>query len=117
MYIQGFVIPVPEGNRDKYRETADFMADLFKDYGCTEIVEAWEDDVKDGTHTDFRKAVNAQPGEKIVFSWAIWPDRETLKAAEEKMMQDDRMDMSEQPPFDGKRLIFGGFTPLFTMGR
>lgn len=56
MYIQGFVIPVPEGNQEKYLAAAEFMAGLFKEYGCTEIVEAWEDDVKDGTHTDFRKA-------------------------------------------------------------
>ena len=117
MYVQGFLIPVPEGNRDKYIEVARFMSDIMAKFGATEIVEAWEEDVKDGKWTDFRQAVKAEDGEKIVFSWVVWPDKTTADAAHEKMMQDDRMQGDFTPPFDGKRMIWGGFAPVFTMGR
>lgn len=118
MYIQGFVIPVPEGNKDSYRAMAEAMNAIFGEYGAIEIVEAWEEDVPDGEHTDFRKAVNAAPGEKIVFSWVIWPDKATFDEAHEKIWRDERM--KEPPsgmPFDGKRMIFGGFSPIYTLGR
>ena len=117
MYIQGFVIPVPEGNKDKYLEVATFMGQIMADYGATEIVEAWEEDVKDGKTTDFRMAVKAEPGEKIVFSWVIWPDKATADAAHDKMMQDERMQGDWEPPFSGQRLIYAGFTPIYTQGR
>ena len=117
MYIQGFVIPVPAENKDKYIEVARFMADLMAEYGATEIVEAWEEDVKDGKLTDFRMAVKAEPGEKIVFSWVIWPDKATADAAHDKMMQDERMQGEFDPPFAGARMIYAGFSPVFTMGR
>ncbi len=75
MYIAGLVIPVPEDQRDSYRAWAANSAAFFKEYGCLEIVEAWEDYVPDGKQTDFRRAVAARPGEKIVFTWQIWPVR------------------------------------------
>ncbi len=118
MYIQGFVIPVPEGKQDAYTKMASEMDAIFGEFGATEIVEAWEDDIKDGQHTDFRTAVKAEPGEKIVFSWVIWPDKATCDAAHERMMSDERF--KEQPadmPFDGKRMIYGGFKPIYTLGR
>ena len=82
MYIAGLVIPVPEEKIDAYRRWAEYSASLFQEYGCVEIVESWEDDVPDGKQTDFRRAVAALPGEKIVFVWQIWPDKATLSAAE-----------------------------------
>ncbi len=118
MYVQGFLIPVPEDKKQAYIEMATRFSDLFKSYGCTEIVEAWEDNVTDGKVTDFRMAVKAEPGEKIVFSWMIWPDRATCDAAHEKMESDPAFaeSMSDMP-FDGKRMIWGGFTPVMTLGR
>ena len=76
MYIAGFVIPVPENKMEAYRKWAENGAALFKEYGCIEIVESWEDFVPDGKLTDFRKAVDAKPGEKIVFSWQVGPTRQ-----------------------------------------
>lgn len=117
MYISGFVLAVPEGNQEAYRKMAADAADMFHEFGATELVEAWEDNVPDGKVTDFRRAVNAEPGEKIVFSWIVWPDRKTCDEAHEKMVHDERMQAMPEMPFDGKRMIFGGFTPIFTSGR
>lgn len=119
MYVQGFVIPVLEGNKEAYREVAEKFWPIARDYGALSQIECWEADVKDGTTTDFRTAVKAEPGEKIVFAWMTWPDRETAEAAHDKMMADPRMaeqfgapDGSDMP-FDGKRMIVGGFVPIF----
>lgn len=119
MYVQGFVIPVPEGKKDAYGEVARKFWPIAKDYGALSQIECWEADVKDGTTTDFRRAVKAQADERIVFAWMIWPDRETAEASHDKIMADPRM--SEQfgnpdgsdMPFDGKRMIIGGFETLF----
>jgi len=117
MYVCGFVIPVPEDKKEDYRAWAEMSASFFKEYGCLEIVECWEDFVPDGKQTDFRKAVAAKPGEKVVFAWQIWPDKESFTVTEEKMHHDPRMDSAGDPPFDAKRLILGCFTPLLSMGR
>ena len=117
MYITSLVIPVPAENMDAYKRWAQMSAAFFKEYGCLEIVEAWEDFIPDGKHTDFRKAVAAKAGEKIVLTWQIWSDKGTFEAAEEKMHHDPRMDSAGAPPFDGSRLILGCFTPLLMMGR
>jgi len=118
MYIQGFVLAVPAANKQAYHDTARRFAEYVKDFGVLEIVEAWEDDVKDGKHTDFRRAVKLEEGEKVVFSWVIWPDKATAEAASARMMSDPAMEeMGKTMPFDGKRMIFGGFEPLFTLGR
>jgi uncharacterized protein YbaA (DUF1428 family) len=117
MYVAGFVIPVPEDKMEAYRRWAENGAAIFKEYGCIEIVESWEDDVPDGKHTDFRRAVDARPGERIVFSWQVWPDKATVEAAEARMRHDKRLEPSGDIPFDAGRLIYGGFTPIFTMGR
>ena len=117
MYVCGLVIPVPEEKREAYRTWAERSAQFFREYGCLEIVESWEDYVPDGKETDFRRAVAAKPGEKIVFTWQVWPDKARFEAAEEKMHQDPRMDSYGEPPFDAKRLILGCFTPLVAMGR
>ena len=117
MYICGLVIPVPEDKLEAYRSWAENGAKIFKDYGCLEIVESWEDFVPNGKQTDFRKAVAAKPGEKIVFTWQVWSDKASFEAAEEKMHQDGRLDTSGEPPFDASRLILGCFEPVFAMGR
>ena len=113
MYINGFVVPVPAGKKADYQKAAEQFWEIAKDYGALSQVEAWEADVKDGTLTDFRRAVNLEPGEKVVFSWMTWKDRATADAAHEKMMADPRMKaFGESMPFDGKRMVFGGFDPL-----
>ena len=117
MYIAGLVIPVPQDNMEAYRAWAENSAGFFKEYGCLEVVEAWEDFVPEGKQTDFRRAVAAKDGEKIVFTWQIWRDKESFYAAEEKMHQDPRMDAAGDPPFDASRLILGCFQPILSMGR
>src|SRR3954453_8132721 len=114
MYVAGFVIPVQEDKLEAYRRWAERGAALFREYGCPEIVESWEDNVPNGTFTDFRRAVAAKDGEKIVFCWQIWPDRATLDAAEAQMRDDERFEISAEIPFDPKRLILGCFRPIFT---
>ena len=117
MYVQGFLIAVPEDRKEDYRAIAEKAAEKFAEYGVTEIVEAWEEDITDGKVTDFRMATKAQTGEKIVFSWMIWPDRETCDAAAAKMQDDPFFAEMGDMPFDGMRMMWGGFEPIFTMGR
>jgi uncharacterized protein YbaA (DUF1428 family) len=117
MYIVGLVIPVPEEKMEAYRKWAEKGAELFKEYGCIEIVESWEDNVPDGKQTDFRRAVDAKDGEKIVFSWQIWPDKTSLDSVEAKMHEDKRFEVSGEIPFDARRLIYGCFQPIHTMRR
>ncbi len=117
MYIAGLVIPVPQEKMEAYRKWAENGAKLFKEYGCVEIVESWEDNVPIGKYTDFRRAVDAKDGEKIVFTWQVWPDKATLEAAEQRMQTDGRFEVSGEIPFDAKRLIYGCFTPIHTVGR
>jgi uncharacterized protein YbaA (DUF1428 family) len=113
MYISGFVIPVPEGKKAEYKAVAEQFWEIAKDYGALSQIEAWEADVKDGELTDFRRAVNLVPGEKVVFAWMTWKDRATADASHDRMMSDPRMKVFEDAmPFDGKRMIFGGFEPL-----
>ncbi len=117
MYIAGLVIPVHEDKIEAYRRWAENGARIFKDYGCLEIVESWEDFVPDGKQTDFRRAVAAKEGEKIVFTWQVWADKEALASAETRMHEDGVLDTAGEPPFDAKRLILGCFAPLVSMGR
>jgi uncharacterized protein YbaA (DUF1428 family) len=110
-YVDGCVIPVPANNKDAYREMADKNAAILKEYGATRTVDAWGDSVPDGKVTDFKGAVNAQPDEKVIFSWIEWPSKEARDKGWERAMNDPRMkDM--KMPFDGKRMIYGGFAPL-----
>ena len=113
-YIDGFVVPVKAGTtRDEYRAFAGRMAAVVKEHGATRVVEAWGDSVPEGKHTDFRRAVAAQDGETIVFSWIEWPDKATHDAGMAKVMDDPRMQPgAEGMPFDGPRMIYGGFEAL-----
>src|SRR5690606_11138072 len=99
MYVMGYLIAVPEDKKEAYRQVAEDAGAMFRKYGAIELMEAWEENVRDGKHTDFRKAVNAEPGEKIVFSWSIWPDKETADQAEQKMLADPEMKEPDDMPF------------------
>ncbi|MEX2122646.1 MAG: DUF1428 domain-containing protein [Woeseia sp.] len=112
-YVEGFVAAVPAANKDAYRKHAARAAPLFKEFGATRVVETWGDDVPDGKVTDFKGAVKAKDDEVVVFSWIEYPSKESRDAANEKIMSDPRMkDMGASMPFDGKRMIFGGFAPI-----
>lgn len=115
-YVDGFVIPVPADKKEAYREAAAKAAPIFKEYGATRIVECWGDDLPDGKITDFRRAVKAEDGENVVFSWIVWPSKEIRDAANKKIMEDPRMQSPDMMPFDGKRLIYGGFELLLDTG-
>jgi uncharacterized protein YbaA (DUF1428 family) len=116
-YFEGFVLPVPEARREEYRKHATAAAPLFHELGVQRHFEAWDSDVPEGKVTDFRKAVDAKPDEKGVFSWFEYPDRATRDAANEKMMSDPRMkEMGESMPFDAKRMIYGGFEAIVEEG-
>ncbi|MAL78767.1 MAG: RNA signal recognition particle [Sneathiella sp.] len=120
-YIDGFVIAVPTANKEKFIAHAETGDSVFIDLGATRIMECWGDDVPDGKVTDFRKAVQAKDDETVVFSWVEWPDKATRDAAMKTMTEwmenpekaDPRMNPETNPmPFDGMRLIYGGFAPL-----
>lgn len=111
-YIDGFVIPVPSGGRERYRAAAQQFHEKFKHLGAIRQVECWGDDVPDGKFTDFKRAVDAKPDETVVFAWIEWPSKEVRDAANKKMMEDPEMEKMDMP-FDGKRMIFGGFMSIF----
>jgi len=117
-YVQGFVLAVPEARKEDYRQMAEDCWPIFEEYGATCHVEAWGEDVPHGKHTDFHRTVKAEEGENIVFSFIEWPSREVCDAAQQKLMDDDRMGPPEGKtmPFDGKRMIWGGFTPVYEVG-
>ena len=115
-YIEGFVIPVPADRKDAYRDMCAKVAPIFMEHGATRLLEYWGDDLPDGKITDFRGAVKAEPGENIVFSWIVYPSKEVRDEANRKMMADPRMQPEGDMPFDGKRMIFGGFDLLFDSG-
>lgn len=116
-YISGFVVAVPTKNKEAYRKLSAEVAEIFKEYGATELMEAWGEDVRDGKVTDFKRAVQAKDDETVVFSWVVWPDRATADAFEKNMSNDERLKPPADMPFDGQRMIFGGFAPIFEMGR
>ncbi len=114
-YVDGFVVPVPTGNRDKYIGLAREMAEIFKECGAISVTECWGDDVPDGEVTSFPMAVKLEPGETVVFSFTLWPSRQARDEGMKKAMADPRMQMDPSTfPFDGKRMIWGGFTPIVT---
>ena len=116
-YIDGFVLAVPTSNRQRFIDHAHSADSVFLELGAIRVLECWGDDVKDGKFTDFRRAVQAKPDESVVFSWIEWPDKRTRDEAMRKMDEltktDDRMNPGKNPmPFDGKRMIYGGFAPV-----
>jgi uncharacterized protein YbaA (DUF1428 family) len=116
-YFEGFVLPVPESRREEYRKHAAGAAPLFHEFGVQRHFEAWDSDVPEGKVTDFRKAVDAQPDEKVVFSWFEYPNKAARDEANQKIMSEPRMkEMGESMPFDGKRMIMGGFDAIVEEG-
>jgi uncharacterized protein YbaA (DUF1428 family) len=112
-YIDGFVIPVVEANKDAYLEMAKITAPIFREHGAIRIVECWADEIPDGKVTDFKRAVKAESNETVVFSWVEWPSKQARDDGMKKFMADPRMIENDTPmPFDGKRLIMGGFKVL-----
>ncbi len=119
-YIDGFIMAVPTANKEKFIEHARLCDSVFIEFGATRVIECWGDDVPEGQVTDFRKAVQAKDDETVVFSWIEWPDKATRDAGMKKMMSEDfddeRIDPEKNPmPFDGKRLVYGGFAPIFEL--
>ena len=110
-YVQGFLIPVPSKNKDAYLKLAQKASALFREYGAQHVMECWGQDVPDGKVTDFRKAVKAEGEENVVFSWIVWPSKAACDEGSKKAMEDPRM-QGEEMPFDGKRMIWGGFEPI-----
>lgn len=116
-YVDGFVIPVPEGKKEAYRAMAAKAAPIFAEHGVLQVVECWGDDLKRGHTTDFFRAVQAEEGENVVFSWMVWPSKEARNAGWDKLMADERMKPEDDMPFDGKRMFFGGFEILLDTGQ
>ena len=109
-YVDGFVAAVPTANRQAFIEHARQAAVVFKEYGALKVVECWGDDVPEGEVTSFPMAVHCGPDETVVFSWLVWPSREVRNQAMPRLMEDPRLSPEVNPmPFDGKRLIYGGF--------
>ena len=112
-YIDGFILPVPEKNKQAYHDMATKAAQSFRKHGAIRVMEAWGDDVREGKVTDYYRAVKAEPNEKVVFSWIEWPDKATRDSAWEKMMKDpDMQPDKDNMPFDGMRMFWGGFEPI-----
>lgn len=123
-YIDGFVIAVPKAKKQQFIDHAQRGDSVFMELGATRVVESWGDDVPNGKTTDFRMAVKAEADEDVVFSWIEWPDKATRDAGMAKMTvmmenpdkADPRIDPKKNPmPFDGKRLIYGGFAPVIEL--
>ena len=113
-YVDGFVAAVPNANKEAFIKHAKEAAEVFKEYGALKQVECWGDDVPDGEVTSFPMAVKCKPDETVVFSWIIWPSKEKRNEGMGKAMEDPRMDPENSPmPFDGKRVIYGGFEMIF----
>ena len=111
-YVDGFVAAVPTANRDAYRAHAEKAVPIFKAHGALALVENWGVDVPDGELTSLPMAVKAQPDETVVFSWVVWPDRATRDSAWQAMRTDPAMAAMGEMPFDGRRMIFGGFETI-----
>lgn len=111
-YVDGFVIAVPNANKDRYLHHATLAAAVFKEVGALEIVECWGDDVPEGKVTSFPMAVQRKEDETVVFSWIIWPSKAVRQAGMKKFMDDPRMRELKEMPFDGRRMIYGGFQTI-----
>ncbi|HYE38302.1 MAG TPA: DUF1428 domain-containing protein [Ramlibacter sp.] len=112
-YVDGYVLAVPTANRDLYRKVAETASRVFKENGALTVVECWGDDVPEGKLTSFPMAVQRKEDETVVFSWITWPSKSVRDAGMKKAMEDPRLQEGMNPmPFDGKRMIYGGFEVL-----
>lgn len=109
-YVDGYVLAVPTAKREAYTRLAQQAAAVFKDHGALAVVECWGDDVPEGKLTSFTMAVKRKDDEAVVFSWITWPSKAVRDAGMKKSMEDPRMkEGMDNTPFDGQRMIFGGF--------
>lgn len=111
-YVDGFVVAVPTARKETYVAFCQQMAALFKDYGALEVVDCWGDDVPPGKLTSFPLAVKAEADETVCFGYTTWPSREARQVAWQQIESDPRMTAAGNPPFDGKRMIYGGFEKI-----
>ena len=112
-YVDGFVAAVPTANKETYRQHAEKAAKVFKEFGALQVIECWGDDVPEGKLTSFPMAVQRKPDETVIFSWVTWPSRQIRDEGWKKVMADPRLQPDNNPmPFDGKRLIYGGFQTI-----
>jgi uncharacterized protein YbaA (DUF1428 family) len=116
-YVDGFVAPVPNAKREDYRAMAEMAAGVFMEHGAVRDLEAWGVDTPKGEVTSFPRSVEAEDGESVVFSFVEWPDEAARNAGWEKVMADERMKDMSNMPFDGKRMFWGGFSPIVAKGR
>jgi len=113
MYVDGFVLAVPKQNLDAYTKMAEMAGGLWKEFGALDYIECVADDVPYDEITSFPRAVQAKDDEVVVFSWVTYKDRVSRDEVMKKVMADPRMnDPKYKDVFDGKRMIFGGFTPI-----
>ncbi len=117
-YVDGFLVPVPEGKKDAYRAMAATAAPIFVEYGALHVAECWGDNLAHGKTTDFYMGTKAADGENVVFSWIVWPSKEVRDAGWAKVMADERMKppAPEDLPFDGPRMVWGGFDMIVEAG-
>ena len=109
-YVDGFLVPVRKDKLDEYKALARQCAEVWKSHGALSYVECVADDVPYGELTSFPRAVQVTPEETVIFSWITYESRQQRDAINEKVMADPRMkNMFTEMPFDGKRMIFGGF--------
>ncbi|MFC2951877.1 DUF1428 domain-containing protein [Marinicaulis aureus] len=112
-YVDGFLIPVPTQKREAYRKIAAACAPIFKKHGALSVVECWGDDVPEGKLTSFPMAVKLEADESVVFSWITWPSKEIRDAGNRTVMDEiHELMKDDEIPFDGKRMIFGGFEAI-----
>lgn len=112
-YVDGYVVAVPADKKDAYLAQAAKAGALYKEYGAMRVVECWGDEVPAGKLTDFPMAVKAQENEVVAFGWVEYPSKAVRDAVKEKLMADPRMKaLGENMPFDGQRVIYGGFSLL-----
>ena len=121
-YIDGFVLAVPTASRQRFIDFANEIGSKFVELGALRVLECWGDEVPDGKVTDFRRAVQAAPDETVVFAWIEWPDKPTRDAGMQRLHElastDERWDPAKNPaPFDGKRMIFGGFEAVVSLSK
>lgn len=110
-YVDGFLIPVATGRKEDYAAHERQWWPWFRDHGATGLMVCWGDDVPEGEVTDFRRAVDLHADETVVFAWMTWPDKATRDKAFQAMMEDGGIGSVEMP-FDGKRMVYGGFSPI-----
>ena len=109
-YVDGFLCPVKTRDRERYLAVATAAAALFKQHGALSVVECWGDDVPEGKLTSMPMAVKRKDDETVVFSWVVWPSRAVRDAGMQAVMDDPLC--PKDMPFDGQRVIYGGFRVL-----